>query len=98
LQVRELKESNGSHSVAAAYGGKEKYTHQTLQEMCLEEEKGAGDGTETSSSAAEGEGEDGKFLCRGRQIYQMGGLATFWCHPYQVQTNILKITSHLGEL
>lgn len=67
LQVRELKESNGSHSVVAAYGGREKYTHQTLQEMCLEEEKGAGDGTETSS-AAEGEGEDGKFLCRGQQI------------------------------
>jgi hypothetical protein len=62
LQVRELKESNGSYSVAAAYGGREKYTHQTLQE-----EKGAGDGTETSS-AAEGEGEDGNFLCRGWQI------------------------------
>jgi hypothetical protein len=67
LQVRELKESDGSYSVAAAYGGREKYTHQTLQEMCEEEEKGAGDGTETSS-AAEGEGEDGNFLCRGWQI------------------------------
>jgi hypothetical protein len=67
LQVRELNKSNGSHSMAAAYGGREKYTHETLQETCLEEEKGAGDGTETSS-AAEGEREDGKFLCRGRQI------------------------------
>jgi hypothetical protein len=31
-------------SDTAAYGGREKYTYQTLQEMCLEEEKGAGDG------------------------------------------------------